>query len=472
MSAMPHPVERQQPPAQRPKPNPVPSLQDKTTQRAKLIQAMIELAARDGYQSVSVSQLSAHATVSSATFYALFPDKESCALVAYQEATERILRRMKPVDAAAIGTHTDWSAAAAAAIRRLLTAVRDDPAAAKLLFVESLAGGPRVRGERRTVISVFQSRTKALLASTAETGPRLDIPPAAVTGAIRSIVARHLRTSAEDQLPELAEDIVGWVSSYAVAAARTPWSTGPQARLRSPDPLDAPRPAAPRRLPRGRHRLPPSVVARSHRTRIIHAIADVTHEKGYADTTIADIVAAAGIARQVFYEHFADKEQAFLEAQQYPAQHIFDECAAAYFAPSEWPARVWGGLKALLRLVVEHPALSHLRLVECYAAGPAAARRAEDVTRSFTIFFEEGYAAQPPGRKLPRLASQAIAGAIFEIIQRHAVREELEKLPTMLPQLAYIATAPFIGAEPAIAAISDLSGRRHSAERPQGSTPR
>jgi AcrR family transcriptional regulator len=430
---------------------------DKATQRARLIDAMIELAARDGYHSVSVSQLSAQAAVSSATFYALFPDKETCALVAYQAATERVLQRMEPVDAASIGTYADWSAAASAAFGRLLTAVRDDPAAAKLLFVESLAAGPRIRQERRTVIGVFQRRTRALLASTPDAGPQLDIPPAAVTGAIRSIVARHLRITAEDQLPELAEDLVAWLGSYAVAATRTPWSTGPQARLRSPDGLSPPRPAAPRRLPRGRHRLPPSVVARSHRTRIIHAIAQATHEKGYADTTIADIVAAAGIARQVFYEHFTDKEQAFLEAQQYPAQHIFDECATAYFAPDEWPARVWGGLKALLRLVVEHPALSHLRLVECYAAGPAAARRAEDVTRSFTIFFEEGYAAQPPGRRLPHIASQAIAGAIFEIIQRHAVRDELDRLPTLLPQLTYIATAPFIGAEAAIATISALA---------------
>ncbi|MGO9488602.1 MAG: TetR/AcrR family transcriptional regulator [Solirubrobacteraceae bacterium] len=427
---------------------------------------MIDLTARDGYHGVSVAQLSAHATVSSATFYTLFTDKEACALAAYRTATERILRRMEPLDPATIATTGQWSAAAVAALRRLLEAVRDEPCAARLIFVESLAGGPRVREERRAVTSVFQRRAQALLASTPDGAQRLDVPPAALLGALRSIVARHLRTSAEDQLPELAEDLVAWVSSYAVAPTRTPWSTGPRARLRGGDETSTPKPATTRRLPRGRHRLPPSVIARSHRTRLIHAIAQVTYQKGYAETTVADVVTAAGVSRHVFYEHFSDKEHAFLEAQQYPAQHIFDECAAAYFGAPDWPTRVWSGLKALLELVVVNPAVSHLRLVECYAAGPAAARRAEDVTRSFTIFFEEGFATQPPGRQLPRLAAQAITGALFEIIQRHAVRAELKRLPLLLPQLTYIATAPFIGAEQAIDAIGLLVSRQRDAGKP------
>jgi AcrR family transcriptional regulator len=427
-------------------------------QRERLLAAMIELAARHGYQSVSVAQLSAHAGVSSATLYMLFTDKEACALSAYREAVARVLRRMEPVDPATVVTFEQWSHAAVAALRRLLEAVRDEPHAARALFVESLASGPGVREERRAVTAIFQDRARALLSSAPVDGLRLDLPPAALVGAVRSIVARHLRANAEDELPSLAEDIVAWISAYAVMPTRTPWSTGPQARLSAARAPGAKHSAGPRRLPRGRHHLPPSVVARSQRTRLIHAIAEVTYEKGYADTTITDIVAAAGVARQVFYEHFGDKQHAFLEAQQYPAQHIFDECAAAYFAPPDWPTRVWYALKALLGLVVVHPALSNLRLVECYAAGPAAARRAEEVTRSFTIFFEEGF--QATGFQLPRLAAQAIAGAIFEIVQRHAMRHELERLPLMLPQLTYVATAPFIGAEEAVDAIRALAAEQ------------
>lgn len=429
------------------------------SQRERLIDASIELCAGSGYQNVSVAQISSRAGVSSATFYEIFSDKEDCVLFAYRTATERLLARMEPVDPAAVETVEEWRAAAQAALRRLLGAACQHTDEARLVFVESLAGGPRVREQRRAIMSVFEARARAFLTSTPPAAGRPDLPPVALVGAIRSIVSRHLRMSAEDQLPGLAEELVQWVESYSTRAGRTPWSTGPRARLRGAEPAAPPVASRPKRLPRGRHRLPPSVVARSHRTRIIHATANVTYEKGYADATIADIVAAAGVSRQVFYEHFADKQNAFLEAQAYPAQHIFDTCAAAYFAPAAWPERVWSGLQALLSLVVIHPALSHLRLVECYAAGPAAIRRAEDVTRSFTIFFEEGYAQRRDSGELSRLSSQAIAGAVFEIIQRHAARGETELLPLLLPQLSYIALAPFLGAEQAIETIERLAAQ-------------
>ncbi|HEX4438093.1 MAG TPA: TetR/AcrR family transcriptional regulator [Solirubrobacteraceae bacterium] len=440
------------------------------SQRDRLVAAMIELSARDGYQGVSVTQITTHAGVSSATFYELFSDKEDCALAAYRASTGRMLADMEPIDPDAVAGYEDWSQAAVAGIRRLLDAVCADTDSARLLLVESLGGGPRVREERRAVTGVFQSRARAMLAATPPEAPRIDLPPVALIGAIRTIVSRHLRMSSEDQLPELAEDLVSWLRSYGVSPGRTLWSTGPRARLRASRHSAPPPAPEPKRLPRGRHRLPPSVVARSHRTRIIHATAQATREKGYADATVTDIVSAAGVSRQVFYEHFADKHQAFLEAQHYPAQHIFDRCAAAYFAPAPWPERIWNGLRALLELVVVHPSLSHLRLVECYAAGPAAIRRAEEVTRSFTIFFEEGFVAGGERDERSRIFSQAITGAIFEIIQRHAARDELELLPLLLPQLTYIAIAPFIGAETAIETIGGLVAR-NTAERPIGREP-
>jgi AcrR family transcriptional regulator len=183
----------------------------------------------------------------------------------------------------------------------------------------------------------------------------------------------------------------------------------------------------------------------------------VMMSKGYADATVADIVAAAGVSRDVFYEHFTDKQNAFLEAQQHPTQHILDTCAAAFFSAREWPERVWKFIDALIQMIVENPAISHLRLVECYAAGPDAIRRAEEITRSFTVFFEEGYSCRSHARELPRLCSQAITGAIFEVIQRHVARGDPDGLQRRLPQIAYIAIAPFIGPEQAISTVERLS---------------
>jgi AcrR family transcriptional regulator len=436
------------------------STEPKRSQRERLVEAMIELSARVGYQAVSIAQVSAHAGVSSATFYEQFKGKEDCFLASYQAVAERLLDEMQPV-ADAVASDDEWSRAARASLERLLSAVQRYPDGGRVLYIESMAGGPRLHEERRQVLEVFERRAQDFLASTPEGGSVLDLPSTALVGAMRSIVSRHLRTNAEDELPALADELVGWLEAYATVPGQASWSTGPRALLPAADAQGSSARVAdagvPERLPRGRHSLPAGVVARSQRTRIIYGTAEVMMSKGYANVTVSDIVAAAGVARDVFYEHFSDKQHAFLEAQQHPTQHILDTCAAAYFAAEEWPQRVWHGLRTLLTLIAENPAISHLRLVECYAAGPAAIRRAEEITRSFTIFLEEGYGHRPQAEKLPRLCSQAIAGAIFELIRRDVARGDAAELVRRLPQLTYISIAPFTGSRQAIEIIEQLA---------------
>jgi AcrR family transcriptional regulator len=433
-----------------------PSASRKRTQRERLTDAIIELSARDGYPTVSVAQISSHARVSSATFYELFDGKEDCLLAAYRSVADRLLERTRERLPAVAGG--DWRVILRAALDSLLSAVREDPDGARLLFVEAAAGGELIDEERKRVLGVFEGLAQAILNDTSETDEPVDLPATAFVGALRSIISRRLRTNAADQLPSMTDDMIAWIAAYAIPPGASSWSTGPSAVL------PAARAQAPKaglrtrgRLPRGRHGLPAGVVARSQRTRIIYATAEVTMAKGYASTTVADIVAKAGVARDVFYEHFTDKQHAFLEAQQHPTQHIIDACASAYFSAESWPERVWSGLGALLGLIASAPAISHLRLVECYAAGPEAIRRAEEITRSFTIFMEEGYGYRPQARALPRLSSEAIAGAAFEIIQRHAVRHDFGGLLPRLPQITYIVLAPFTGHEEAVQLIERLS---------------
>jgi AcrR family transcriptional regulator len=423
---------------------------------------MVELSASAGYQAVSIAQLSSHAGVSSATFYEQFDNKEDCFVVAYRVVAERVLGQLEAVPTDTAMSQEQWSQAARGALGRLLSAVQHDPDGGRVLYIESMAGGPRMLEERRRVLGEFEGRAQDFLNSTPRGVQKLDLPATALVGATRAIVTRHLRTHAQDELPALADELVAWLEGYAAPAGRARWSTGPRALL----PAKRARPSSPRaqapapqRLPRGRHGLPAGVVARSQRTRIIYATAEVMMTKGYANATVTDIVAAAGVARDVFYEHFTDKHHAFLEAQQHPTQHILDTCAAAYFAADRWPERVWRGLGTLIELIVENPALAHVRLVECYAAGPEAIRRAEEITRSFTIFLEEGYRYRPQAQELPRLSSQAIAGAIFEVVRRHIARADYAGLTRHLPRLTYIAIAPFTGAQEAVGLVGELSAR-------------
>jgi len=416
---------------------------------------MIKLSAQVGYHQVSIAQVSAKAGVSSATFYEQFEDKEDCLVAAYWVAARRIVSPLRLQGAGS------WSAAAEGVLRELFGELQASPAAGRLLLVESRAAGPRMRDERETALEMFEQRIEDALDSTRPGGQTLDIPARMLVGGVRSIAVWRLRNHTEDELPLLVDDLMTWIGSYATPVESGRWSVGSHGALPfDPGSLEVPVASAPERLPRGRHGLPAGVVARSQRTRIIYGTAEVMMEKGFANATVADIVAAAGVSREVFYEHFTDKLHAFLEAQRYATQEVLDACASAYFSAEEWPERVWNALRMLIGLIVSHPTLSYLRLVECYAAGPAAVSRSEDLTKSFTIFLEEGFRYRPESSVLPRVCSQAIAGAIFEVIYRHIARGEIEALSGQLPRLAYVALAPFTGPEEAIRLVTQITAGR------------
>ena len=69
------------------------------------------------------------------------------------------------------------------------------------------------------------------------------------------------------------------------------------------------------------------------RGRLICAIADAVAAEGYAATSVADVIALAGVSRKTFYEHFADKEACFLAAYDSGAQAITARWSRAIARP-------------------------------------------------------------------------------------------------------------------------------------------
>lgn len=67
-------------------------------------------------------------------------------------------------------------------------------------------------------------------------------------------------------------------------------------------------------LPRGSNCLDPQVVQLSQRGRLIEAVAYCIHQKGYAATTVKDLIERAGISKATFYQIFKDKEDCYLHS--------------------------------------------------------------------------------------------------------------------------------------------------------------
>ncbi|MEW6473773.1 MAG: TetR/AcrR family transcriptional regulator [Actinomycetota bacterium] len=199
-------------------------------------------------------------------------------------------------------------------------------------------------------------------------------------------------------------------------------------------------PAPPTRLPSGRHGLPRETVAASQRGRLINAMAAVVAEKGYAATTVADVVERAGVSRRTFYEQFADKEACFLAAYEAALAVVLERIRGAVEtgagAAAGWRDRARAGVEAFLALLASEPAFARALQVEILTAGPAAlARRTSMLVMFSGVWRNVHERARSEEPSLPPLPDEVfmVLTAGFEELIRDCI---LTRGPAALPELA------------------------------------
>ncbi len=133
-------------------------------------------------------------------------------------------------------------------------------------------------------------------------------------------------------------------------------------------------------LPRGRHRLTRAEVADAQRARMMLALTEAMGEKGYAATSVADVVGRAGVSRQTFYEQFGSKLDCFLASFDTAGDLLLAELATAAGpgadTPDEAPRDRFDRLLArYLDTLATWSGPARVLLVECHAAGPEGVAR-------------------------------------------------------------------------------------------------
>ena len=134
--------------------------------------------------------------------------------------------------------------------------------------------------------------------------------------------------------------------------------------------------AAPARLPRGRHGLSREQVQESQRGRIFLAMASAMAEKGYVETSVADVLKRSGVGRETFYQLFTSKLDCFLQAFDLAGQMLVSRLEQAATEAEGTPIeRFEHSFGEYLAVLAGQPALARVFLVEVYAAGPEALER-------------------------------------------------------------------------------------------------
>jgi AcrR family transcriptional regulator len=211
-----------------------------------------------------------------------------------------------------------------------------------------------------------------------------------------------------------------------------------------------PRPShnrAPHQLPAGRHGLPRAFVVSNQRERILDAVLQAASRSGYSAMRIEDVIAVAGVSRRTFYDHFANKEEAFLAAYELVLEQLLSGVTSAFASGESWTSRVRRGLAAFLNLLASEPVLAQVCVVEALAAGPRALARRTEAMEAFQALLQPPKGDALATATAPPVAVEAIVGGIYEVIYSRVTSNRTEELPSLLPSLLHSALLPFVGAD-------------------------
>jgi AcrR family transcriptional regulator len=202
--------------------------------------------------------------------------------------------------------------------------------------------------------------------------------------------------------------------------------------------------------------LPRAFVVENQRQRILSAVADVTSVAGYRAMSVEDILVTAGISRRTFYEHFTNKDDAFLAAYDAVLAQLMTAVRAAVEREEPAVDRLRAGLAAFLDFIAREPGFARMCVVEALAAGSEAVNRRNAAMAAFARILDENARALGTRLHPPELTAETIVGGIFEVIYTRIVRGEIRELPRLLPDLMYSVVLPYAGPEAALSEYQRL----------------
>ncbi len=188
--------------------------------------------------------------------------------------------------------------------------------------------------------------------------------------------------------------------------------------------------------------IPWDIAAQNQRERILQALVANCVEKTFVGTTIADIVATAGISRATFYKHFTNKTECFHSTvDDFVAE--LQNAAAEARAGTEGVSvdRIRAVVAAILARLAAKPEWASLILVEAPAVDPAIVRRYRDIT--LTALAEE-----LNGDRVPDLAGaepDLAFGRAKVLLTEYVTAGEAEQLPSLLSEIVYVVLLPYVG---------------------------
>ena len=201
----------------------------RASQRERLLRSVIAAVSDIGYPAVTVADVVRGARVSRAAFYAHFADKEECFLTATGEGRQLMVTRVLSATRQLPAGVSDEEVIRAA-YRAFLAFLADEPAFARVFYIDMPAAGPRAVSRLDAAGRMFADLHRTWHQRARERHPDWPSVPyeayLALAGATSELVRSMVRAGRTHELPDLEDTLISL--HLAVLAAR-PWHSPEEA---------------------------------------------------------------------------------------------------------------------------------------------------------------------------------------------------------------------------------------------------
>jgi AcrR family transcriptional regulator len=397
----------------------------RANQRARLLAAMVAVAAERGYGGAVVAPVVELSGVSRAAFYRLFESRADCFATAVEDATGMAVTTVERARRDA----TDPAARLQSGIEALLNALAAQPAAAICGLVHVYAAGPAVVARAERAKALFATLVAEDLG---ELGlPRSPLWARAIVGGVAKVASTRLLEGRAAELPALAPALAEWALSY-VGASSAP----------AHPPMRATRPFERDGLPTA----PAATEDEASRTpvdRILAAVVAETAENGYAGMTTDAIAKRASMSLSTFYRHFRTYDEAFLAACEVFDEELRTATRMAGRPATEWRPATATAIERALAYLAADPDRARVMIVGALELGAPGLERRDRAIASWSDWL----AADPKTRLATTdIAREAAGGAAFTLVYEEIRRGRAAQLGAIVP-LATLAATGFLGPE-------------------------
>jgi len=193
----------------------------------------------------------------------------------------------------------------------------------------------------------------------------------------------------------------------------------------------------------------------AERERIARAFVDLVGARGYRETTLADVLAAAGVGEATFHRHFADREACFVA--------VWDEltlahgvlAASAFDSDRPWRERMRAAAAVTLRYLQADLNRTRFLVLEVLNAGELAQAHRDLAIAGQVEWIDSGRRELEDPDSVTRATAEHIAGAINEmLIRRTRSGEIFRQGDRVVRELMYMAVRPYCGERAARAELS------------------